>query len=104
MEAFGDFIFLGDLIVLGDLGVLVVDFLLLGDLVAGVDFLPALEPRPDGVLGDFRGFFALNKESVDFRFDPVPREVGRAFLPGELEAVFAEADDPAGVTKDSRLA
>ena len=104
--ALGGFRVLGDF---GVLGVFVVDFLFLGDLVAEVAFLVDFEPRPDGVLEDFRGFFALDKDRDDFRrLDEVSREVGRAFLPGEepeLEAVFAmETDEPEGVANDSRLA
>ena len=106
-EALGDFRVLGDF---GVLGVFVVDFLFLGDLVPGVAFLVDFEPRPDGVLADFRGFFVLDKDSDDFRrLDVVSREVGRAFLPGEepeLEAVFViePTDEPEGVANDSRLA
>ena len=105
-EALGDFIALDEF---GVLGVFVVDFLFLGDLVAEVAFLVDLEPRPDGVLGDFCGFFALDKDSDDFRrLDVVSRDVGRGFLPGEepeLKAVFAmETDEPEGVANDSRLA
>lgn len=90
--------------VLGDFGVFVVDFLRRGDL-AVEDFLVDFELFPEGVLGDLRGFFALER---DLRRDPPSRDVGLALLTGddpELEAVFErETTDSEGVTNDSRLA
>ena len=93
---------------MGDFGVLVEDFLLLGDLV--VAFLADFEPRPEGVLGDFRDFFPLERDVVDLRrLGAVPSEVGRDFLPGEAEPALEavpeiETVDPEGVANDSRLA
>lgn len=84
-----------------DFGAFEVDFLLFGDLA--VDFLTPLEPRPEGVFGDLRGFFALD----DLRLDIDPRDVGLPLFLGEVpplkEALGSEALDPEGVTNVSRL-
>lgn len=87
---------------LGDFGVLVDDFLLLGDLI---DFLADFEPLPEGVFGDFRDFLA---EVDDLLLDDdVSRDVGRAFFRGDPElkaSVAKETDEPEGDINDSRLA
>ena len=86
-----------------DFGVLVVDFLRLGDLAAV--FLTAFEPRPEleGVFGDLRGLLALD----DLRLDNDPRDVGLPLLLGDVPplsvALERPAFDPDGVTNVSRL-